>query len=69
MFTQYKIQNANKTEPILFKPKNKIIIKNLNFRISGQKLSLKGHVKYLGIYIDENLSWKKDIDFLTQKLS
>ena len=61
--------NASKTEIIIFKGKNEIITKKWNFRISGQKLTLKNHVKYLGIYLDEHLSWKKDIDFLTQKLS
>ena len=46
-----------------------MITKKLNFRLSGQKLTVKNHVKYLGIYLDEHLSWKNEIDFLTQKLS
>ena len=32
--------NTSKTELVIFKSKNKIITKHLNFRIGGQKLNL-----------------------------
>ena len=45
--------NANKTEIIIFKPKNKTITKHLNFRISGQKIKPSNQVKYLGVVLQE----------------
>ena len=47
--------NASKTEIIIFRPKDKQMIKHLNFRISGQKISTCGNVKYLGVILEENL--------------
>ena len=49
--------NTNKTEIILFRTKNKKITKNLNFRISGQKVDTIKQTKYLRIYLDEGLTW------------
>ena len=50
--------NASKTELIIFRTKQKTISKNLNFRISGQKLVPQSLVKYLGIQIDEHLTFQ-----------
>ena len=47
--------NEAKTEIILFHPKGKNITKNLNFRISAQKINPVKQSKYLGIYVDEHL--------------
>ena len=41
--------NVNKTEIVLFRPKNKIICKNMNFRLSGQKITPTTHTRHLGI--------------------
>ena len=40
----------------------------MNFRISGQKIKIKHSGKYLGLVIDESLSWKKYYDILRSKL-
>ena len=61
--------NTKKTEILLFRPKNTMIKKKLNFRISGQKIVLSKHVKYLGILIDENLSWIEHLSLLNLKVS
>ena len=61
--------NAKKTELIIFKSKNKCITKKLNFRISGQKLYPTDHVKYLGITLDQHLSWEMHLKILTTKLN
>ena len=50
--------NTSKTEIILFRRKNKKITKNLNFRISGQKIDTIKQAKYLAVYLDEGLTWK-----------
>ena len=61
--------NAKKTEIIIFRRKGKNINKNLNFRLSGQKLKLSSQVKYLGILIDEHLLWDAQINALCIKLT
>ena len=47
--------NVNKTEMIIFKPKNKTITKHLNIRISGQKIKPSNQVKYVGVIPQEDL--------------
>ena len=49
--------NVNKTEIILFRRKNNTVSKNMNFRRSGQKIIPKTHTRYLGILMDQHLSW------------
>ena len=50
--------NITRTEIIIFRSKNKRIIKHLNFRISGQKVEPCSKVKYLGVILLEHLEWK-----------
>ena len=40
--------NTKKTEIVLFRGQKAIIKKNMNFRISGQKLNIMKEKKYLG---------------------
>ena len=47
--------NASKTEIVLFKPRNKKITKQLNFRVSGQKIKQSSQVRYLGIILQDYL--------------
>ena len=61
--------NANKTELVIFKSKHKKLTKNLNFRISGQKIIPVHSIKYLGIKLDENLTFQPHINDLSIKLS
>ena len=61
--------NADKTELILFRSKNKVITKNQNFWISGQKIHPLTQTKYLGITLDENLKFKKHMELLKTKLN
>ena len=48
------------------KPQNK---KNINTTINDEKLEQKDYAKYLGIFIDQNLSWMKQIETTTYKLN
>ena len=59
--------NASKTEIIIFQPKNKQIIKHLNFRIRGQKINTCRYVKYLGVTLEENLDWDLHLNLLNLK--
>ena len=61
--------NANKTELIIFRPKNESITKHLNVRISGQKIYPVNKAKYLGIYLDEYLTWNFQLIQIKTKLS
>ena len=60
--------NTDKTEIIVFKNKNKKISKKLNFRISGQKIKPTNALKYLGVILEENLSWEKHLNTLVKRL-
>ena len=61
--------NTNKTELVIFKPKNKIITKYLNYRIRGQKIKPSSQVKYLGIILKDDLDWNSHLTKLIKKLS
>ena len=61
--------NTKKTELIIFKSRNKKISKTLNFRLSGQKLTPVNKIKYLGLIIDENLTFSQHLQDLSCKLS
>ena len=50
--------NASKTEIIIFKHKQTIITKHMNFRVSGQKINTTTSVKYLGVYLNNSLTWE-----------
>ena len=65
----FKSLNTSKTELVIFKPKNKIITKHLNFRISGQKIKPSLQVKYLGIILQDDLHWKSYLTKLRKQLS
>ena len=61
--------NASKTEIIIFKTKNKMITKHLNFRLSGQKMKPTNQVKYLVVILQEDLNWNKYLSNLGKRLS
>ena len=51
--------NETKTELIIFRCHWKHLLVEQNIRINNYKLKLHSHIKYLGILIDEVLSWNK----------
>ena len=61
--------NVNKTEIVVFRSPTKKICKNLNFRLSGQNIEPKHCTKYLGVIIDEHVSFKEYMNTLKQKLN
>ena len=53
--------NTSEIELVIFKPKNKIITKHLNFHITGQKIKPSSQVKYLGIILLDDLHWNSHL--------
>ena len=61
--------NTSKTKIVLFRSKRKTITKKLNFRISGQNIPISKSVKYLGVMLNENLSWDSHMAYILPKLN
>ena len=60
--------NENKTELIIFHSPKKHV-PDISIKINNFKLSLKHFVSYLGISIDEVLSWNKQFELLSKTLN
>ena len=67
--------NIKKSNFVLFHPYQKKLDYIPNLKIFGHKsgtqisLESKTFVKYLGILLDSNLSWKAHIDYISLKIS
>ena len=59
--------NSSKTELIIFR-KNNVPIPNLKLKLNGTELKPKHEIKYLGITIDEHLTFKSHINIMNAKL-
>ena len=60
--------NTKKTEIVLFRSQKTIIKKNMNFWISGEKLNIVKETKYLGMIMDEHLTFKIHMGTMKLKL-
>ena len=61
--------NETKTEVIVFRSPWKHLPHEPDIRINSYKLKLHSHIKYLGMLIDEVLSWNKQIDDIYTELA
>ena len=62
--------NKDKTKLVIFHSIKKKFDKDiLSIKIDGHKISIVDNVKYLGMYLDEFLSWEYHINQLSIKLS
>ena len=61
--------NVNKTEFIIFKPPKKTLSGRLTLALNGTTLFESKKIKYLGLIVDDRLSWKFHIHELSKKLS
>ena len=57
-----------KTEIILFKTSNKNYVVGLKIKLCRKRIHASPYVKYLGVFIDENLYWKIHINKISTKL-
>ena len=51
--------NVSKTDLIIFKSRMKKVDLDLKLKLSGKRIYPTKSVKYLGIKIDESLTWNK----------
>ena len=61
--------NIRKTKSILFnltKDKKRI---NISLKILDEKIEQVEQIKFLGVILDENLTWKKHIQYLNRKIA
>ena len=61
--------NEIKTELIIFRSPGKHLSREPHITMNNYKLKFHSHIKYLGILIDELLSWNKQIDDICTKLA
>ena len=61
--------NISKSKFMIIKRGNKKSSQNFVLKFNRKKLEQCESYKYLGIYIDENLSWKEHVRYLCEKLS
>ena len=61
--------NVDKTEFVIFRSPRKKIDFEIKLKLNGKRLYPSSHIKYLGILIDENLSWRPHINELVKKLN
>ena len=61
--------NESKTKLLIFRPRRKLNITVLNIKLNNFSLTLEKTVLYLGIEIEEALSWNKQTEILAKKLS
>ena len=60
--------NVSKSNMVLFHPKKTKIEHQPKLQINGETIIRKNSTKYLGLYIDEHLTWKEHINTVKIKL-
>ena len=61
--------NVSKTEFVVFRSPRKEIEHELKIKLNGKRLYPSPYIKYLGVLLDEHLSWQPHIKELTKKLN
>ena len=61
--------NIGKTNFIIFRGRNKPCDHNVTLLMNKKAIEQKNYVKYLGVFIDEHLTWKEHISNISKKIS
>ena len=61
--------NVEKTVLVIFKHQRKKLGTEIKIKLNRKRLYLSQSVRYLGIKIDQNLSWEDDINDIAVKLN
>ena len=60
--------NIKKSNFIIFKSNKKRLNRQLHLQLSGNELKRVEESKFLGVVIDQHLTWKKHIEYVTKKI-
>ena len=61
--------NIKKTHYIIFSSKNNIIDDDQHVKINSEPIERVYYTKFLGVFLDSNLNWKKHIEYVSKKIS
>ena len=61
--------HVGKTKFIIFAPKGKPVVFNNNIIINYTEISRVNHIKFLGVVIDDKLSWSTHIQYIKAKVA
>ena len=61
--------NISKTNFVIFHTSKKKLPFNVTLKLNRKAILQKGHIKYLGITVDEHLNWKEHILNVSKKIS
>ena len=61
--------NIKKTHFIIFKSRGKKLNQNVSSKINDQAIEQVKYTKFLGLYIDDELTWKYHLDHAAAKIS
>ena len=61
--------NISKSKFMLTLNKTKTAPKPFSVKINGEKLEQCDSYKYLGVFIDQNLTWKPHVDYISSKIA
>ena len=61
--------NVSKTNFVIFRSAQKPMNHNVTLILNRKAIEQKDHVKYLGVLVDEHLTWKHQIDNVSKKIS
>ena len=61
--------NVSKTNFVIFRSPKKPLNHNVTLIMNRKAIEQKDHVKYLGILMDQHLSWKQQISNVSKKIS
>ena len=61
--------NVKKTKLMIFRPRQKTLPITRQVIIENNVLEQADHTKFLGVYIDQHLTWKTHVNFIAAKIS
>ena len=60
--------NVKKTNIMIWTPKSKSL-PNIDIKMDGQSIDVVNEIKFLGVILDDKLSWSKHIQYISNKVS
>ena len=60
--------NVKKSNFTIFKSQRRKLTKHLSLKLNNEMLQCIEHTKFLGIIIDQHLTWKNHVNYVTKKI-